>query len=150
VGVIQWKIKSRVSKWKIKSRVSKLISVYKDGFLSAFEYLNALNVIIYHLLVWHWSHRWRLITWNDLDTKEWSVSKHELELQLREISGIIRIPGYTGGGIRCQGGVSIPCWSITPALSPVPWSWMQSYPLSKSVCQVRSNYWLDKWYLKTG
>jgi hypothetical protein len=28
---------------------------------------------------------------------------------------------YIGGGIRCLGGVSIPCWSITPALSPVPW-----------------------------
>jgi hypothetical protein len=27
---------------------------------------------------------------------------------------------------------------------PVPWSWMRSYPLSKSVCQVRSNYWYEK------
>jgi hypothetical protein len=40
--------------------------------------------------------------------------------------------------------VSIPCWSITPAVSQVPWSWMRSYPLSKSVCQVRSNYWYEK------
>jgi hypothetical protein len=27
---------------------------------------------------------------------------------------------------------------------PVPLSWMRSYPLSKSVCQVRSNYWNEK------
>jgi hypothetical protein len=31
-----------------------------------------------------------------------------------------------------------------PAVSPVPWSWMRSHPLSKSVCQVRSNYWYEK------
>jgi hypothetical protein len=55
-----------------------------------------------------------------------------------------RTPGYTGDGIRCLGGVSIPCWSITPAVSPVPWSWMRSYSLSKSVCQVQSNYWYEK------
>jgi hypothetical protein len=53
-------------------------------------------------------------------------------------------PRISGGGIRCLGGVSIPCWSITPAVSPVPWSWMRSYPLSKSVCQVWSNYWYEK------
>jgi hypothetical protein len=37
----------------------------------------------------------------------------------------------------CLGRVSIPCWSITHAVTPVPWSWIRSYPLSKSVCQVR-------------
>jgi hypothetical protein len=30
------------------------------------------------------------------------------------------------------------------AVSPVPWSWMRSYPLSNSVCQVRCNYWYEK------
>jgi hypothetical protein len=29
-------------------------------------------------------------------------------------------------------------------MSQVSWSWMRSYPLSKSVCQVRSNYWYEK------
>jgi hypothetical protein len=53
-------------------------------------------------------------------------------------------PGYTGGGIRCPGGVSTTCRSITPAVKPVLWSWMLSYPLSKSVCQVRSYYWYEK------
>jgi hypothetical protein len=43
---------------------------------------------------------------------------------------------------------SILCRSVTPAVNPVPWSWMQSYPLSKSVCQVWSNYWYEK-YQKT-
>jgi hypothetical protein len=46
----------------------------------------------------------------------------------------IRTPRYTGGRIRCLEGVSIPCWSITPAVSPVLWSWMRIYLLSKSVC----------------
>ena len=40
--------------------------------------------------------------------------------------------------------VSIPCWSVTPAVSPDPSSWMRSYPLSKSVCQAQSNYWYEK------
>jgi hypothetical protein len=65
-------------------------------------------------------------------------------IQIREINGLTRTPGYTGGGIRCLGGVSIPCWSITPIVSPGPWSRMRRYPLSKSVCQVRSNYWYEK------
>jgi hypothetical protein len=52
-------------------------------------------------------------------------------------NGLTRTPRYTRGGIRCLGGVSIPCWSITPAVSPVLWSWMRSY-------QVRSYYWYEK------
>jgi hypothetical protein len=40
--------------------------------------------------------------------------------------------------------VSIPCRPVAPAVSPVPLSWMRSYPLSKSVCQVRSKYWNEK------
>jgi hypothetical protein len=55
-----------------------------------------------------------------------------------------RTPRNTGGGIRCLGGASIPCRLVAPAVSPVPLSWMRSYPLSKSVCQVRSNYWNEK------
>jgi hypothetical protein len=46
--------------------------------------------------------------------------------------------------IRCLGGVSIPCRAVAPAVSPCPLSWMQSYPLSKLVCQVRSNCWNEK------
>jgi hypothetical protein len=42
-------------------------------------------------------------------------------------------PGPAGGGIRCLWGVSIPCQPITPTVSPVPWSWMRSYPLSVKV-----------------
>jgi hypothetical protein len=29
------------------------------------------------------------------------------------------VPGYTGGGIRCLGGVSIPCRPVTSAVSPI-------------------------------
>jgi hypothetical protein len=47
--------------------------------------------------------------------------------------GLTRTPGHTGGGIRCLGWVSIPCQPVTPAVSPVPLSWMRSYPLSNSV-----------------
>jgi hypothetical protein len=73
-----------------------------------------------------------------------------MEIQIREINGLTRTPGYSGGWIRCLGGVSIPCWSITPAVSPVPWSWMRNYPLSKSVCQVRYNYWYEKCHTTYG
>jgi hypothetical protein len=53
-------------------------------------------------------------------------------------------PGHIGGGIKSLGGVSIPCRPVTLAVSPVSWSRMRSYPLSKSVCQIRSNYWYEK------
>jgi hypothetical protein len=44
----------------------------------------------------------------------------------------------------------MPCRPVTPAVSPVPLSWMRSYPLPKSVCQVRSNYWNEKCQTKYG
>jgi hypothetical protein len=51
---------------------------------------------------------------------------------------------------RCLGGVSIPFWSITPTDTPVPWSWIRSYPRSKSVCRVRSNFWCEKYQRTCG
>jgi hypothetical protein len=30
-----------------------------------------------------------------------------------------RTSEYIRGGIRCHGGVSIPCWPVTPAVSPI-------------------------------
>jgi hypothetical protein len=50
----------------------------------------------------------------------------------------------SGGGIRCPGGVSIPCLQVTPTVSPVSWSWMQRYTPSKSVCQIQSKFWYEK------
>jgi hypothetical protein len=46
--------------------------------------------------------------------------KKKWELQVREIHGnrLTRTPRYTGGGIRCLEGVKIPCWPVTPAVSP--------------------------------
>jgi hypothetical protein len=55
-----------------------------------------------------------------------------------------RTSDNTRGRIRCLGGVSIPCRPVAPAVNQVPLSWMRSYPLSKSVCHVRSNYWNEK------
>jgi hypothetical protein len=55
---------------------------------------------------------------------------------------LTRNPSQTGGGIRCLRGVSIPCWPVKPAVSPVPLSWMPSYMQTKSVC--RSNYLYEK------
>jgi hypothetical protein len=72
------------------------------------------------------------------------ISKHQQEIQVREITGLTRTPGYTKGGITCVGGLSIFCRPVTSAVSPVSESWMQNYPLLKSVCQVRSNYWYEK------
>jgi hypothetical protein len=53
---------------------------------------------------------------------------------------ITRIPGNTRGGIRCRGGLSIPCRPVTPAVSPVSWSWMRNYSLSKIGVPIQSNY----------
>jgi hypothetical protein len=35
------------------------------------------------------------------------------------MNGLTRTPGYTGGGIRCLGRVSIPCWPVAPAVFPI-------------------------------
>ena len=66
---------------------------------------------------------------------------------MKEVNGLTRTPGHTGGGIRCLGGVSIPCRPVTPAVSPIPLSIIimnAGLSSSKSVCQVRSNYWYEK------
>jgi hypothetical protein len=49
-------------------------------------------------------------------------------------------PGHTGAGIRCIGRVSISCWPVTAVVNPVSQWCMQSYLLSKSACEERSNY----------
>jgi hypothetical protein len=44
---------------------------------------------------------------------------------------------YIRGGIRCQGGVSIPCWPVIPALSPIFILDKLNEPQSISVCQEK-------------
>jgi hypothetical protein len=34
-------------------------------------------------------------------------------------NGRTRTSKYIRGGIRCHGGVSIPCWPVTPAVNPI-------------------------------
>jgi hypothetical protein len=40
-------------------------------------------------------------------------------MQVKEINGLTQTPRYTGGGIRCLGGVSILCRPVTPAVNLV-------------------------------
>jgi hypothetical protein len=97
-------------------------------------------------------HHWRDIIYRTTHLVHQNVAKWpryreviSLEIQVRITSqinnGLTRTPGNAGGGIRCLEGVGIPCRPVAPAVSHFHLSWMRSYPLSKSVCQVRPNYW---------
>jgi hypothetical protein len=44
---------------------------------------------------------------------------------------------YIRGGIRCHGGVSIPCRPVTPTVSPISTFDRRYHPQSRSVCQER-------------
>jgi hypothetical protein len=68
----------------------------------------------------------------------------QVEITSKRINLLTRTPRHTRGGIRCLGGVSIPFRLVTLAVSPVSWSWVRSYPLLKSVCQIQSYYWYEK------
>jgi hypothetical protein len=48
-------------------------------------------------------------------------------------AGLTRTPGYTRGGIRCLGGVSIPCRPVTVAVRPISLSSKRSNSCSESV-----------------
>jgi hypothetical protein len=48
-----------------------------------------------------------------------------------------KISGYTRGEIKCQGEVSIPCWPVTPTMSPISRSGKQYDLKSRSVSQER-------------
>jgi hypothetical protein len=58
-----------------------------------------------------------------------------------QIIGLTWTHGHTRGGIRCRGGVNIPCRLATPAVISLSDSGKRSNPQSKSVCQGRSNKW---------
>jgi hypothetical protein len=92
-----------------------------------------VNVVCYYIEKESWQlqsqnhHVCHIVKWSVCD---WS--------QIRETNGRTRTPGHTRCGIRCRWGLRI------PAISPVPWSLMRSYPLSKSVCKAWSNNWYEK------
>jgi hypothetical protein len=46
-------------------------------------------------------------------------NSHRFHMQIRKW-GKARTSGYTRGGIKCQGGESIPCRPVTPTVSPIP------------------------------
>jgi hypothetical protein len=47
-----------------------------------------------------------------------SIQSHKSNRKYKSENGRTRTSECIRGGIRCHGGVSIPCWSITPAVSP--------------------------------
>jgi hypothetical protein len=46
------------------------------------------------------------------------IQSHKSYRKYKSENGRRRTSEYTRGGIRCHGGVSTPCRSITPAVSP--------------------------------
>jgi hypothetical protein len=44
---------------------------------------------------------------------------HKSYRKYKSENGRTRTSEYIRGGIRCHGGVSIPCWPVTPAVSPI-------------------------------
>jgi hypothetical protein len=47
-----------------------------------------------------------------------SIQSHKSDRKYKSENGRTRTSEYIRGGIRCHGGVSIPCRSITPAVRP--------------------------------
>jgi hypothetical protein len=69
------------------------------------------------------------------------ITNNHLSHKSTKELGITQTPGYTRGGIRCVGGVTIPCRLITPALIPILVSKLgtRNNPQSKPMCPRRSN-----------
>jgi hypothetical protein len=61
-----------------------------------------------------------------------------------------RTSEYIRSGIRCHGGVSIPCWPFTPAVSPISTFDKRYDPSSRSVCQERLKDWYETYQTTCG
>jgi ribosomal protein S17E len=48
-----------------------------------------------------------------------SNQSHKSYRKYKSENGRTRTSEYIRSGIRCHGGVSIPCWPVTPAVSPI-------------------------------
>jgi hypothetical protein len=48
-----------------------------------------------------------------------SNQSHKSYKKYKSENGRTRTSEYIRGGIRCHGGVSFPCWPVTPAVSPI-------------------------------
>jgi hypothetical protein len=57
-------------------------------------------------------------------------------LRYKSENGRARASEYIRGGIRCHGGVSIPCWSVTPVVSPFSRLGKRCEPHSRSVSRT--------------
>jgi hypothetical protein len=63
----------------------------------------------------HWL--WQRI--NEMTKITISNQSHKSYRKYKSENGCTRTSAYIRGGIRCHGGVSIPCWPVTPAVSPI-------------------------------
>ena len=73
--------------------------------------LLVLERIFLYKQMWIWLSEMTKITNSNLSHKSYRKYKSE--------NGRTRTSEYIRGGIRCHGGVSIPCWPVAPAVSPV-------------------------------
>jgi hypothetical protein len=62
-------------------------------------------------------------------------------------NGHTRTSEYIRGGIRCHGGASIPCWPVTPVVSPISTLDKQYNPIDNVHCQKKRLYiWIWRLY----
>jgi hypothetical protein len=79
-----------------------------------------------------------------------SNQSHKSFRKYKSENGRTRASEYIRGGIRCHGRVSIPCWPVTPAVSPISKLDKRYEPYSRSVCQERLNDWYETYQTACG
>jgi hypothetical protein len=56
---------------------------------------------------------------DEMTKKMNSNQSHKFYRKYKSENGCTRTSEYIRGEIRCHWGVSIPCWPVTPAVSPI-------------------------------
>jgi hypothetical protein len=86
----------------------------KSKLTVLFSFFNISNKIIYWAFHLHGTTcTYGISLWRSIFFSLKSYRKYKSE------NGHTRTSENIGGGIRCLGGVSIPCWQVTPAMSTV-------------------------------
>jgi hypothetical protein len=87
---------------------------------------NSIKKILNHVFIFKYLDCYCYNEMAKIPKSDQSQTKSRNYKSEKERNELTQTPGYTGGRIRCLGGVNIPCQPVTYTLSPVPWLWMQS------------------------
>jgi hypothetical protein len=86
--------------------------------LQSIPFVSKLDISLWIVNKWH-HRKFDIIFRYEMTKITISYQSHKSKRKYKSENGRTRTSKYIRGGIRCHGGVSIPCWLVTPTVSPI-------------------------------